>query len=104
MVKGNDYPTGTINIPAGNTIFKTAKNIYIKEISTLGLKAPAKAVLTDKGDNIIAVSKVGKGTVFAIGDPWLYNEYFDGRKLPTTLENYKAGEDLVQWLIKQIKN
>ena len=67
------------------------------------MKAPAKAVLTDKGDNIIAVSKVGKGTVFAIGDPWLYNEYLDGRKLPTYLENYKAAEDLVQWLIKQIK-
>jgi unsaturated rhamnogalacturonyl hydrolase len=104
MVKGNDYPTGTINIPSGNTIFKTAKNIYIKEISTLGLKAPAKAVLTDKGDNIIAVSKVGKGTVFAIGDPWLYNEYLDGRKLPAYLENYKAAEDLVQWLVKQIKS
>ena len=85
-------------------IFKTAKNIYIKEISTLAVKAPAKAVLTDKGDNIIAVSKVGKGTVFAIGDPWLYNEYLDGRKLPANLENYKAAEDLVQWLIKQIKN
>jgi unsaturated rhamnogalacturonyl hydrolase len=104
MVKGSDFPTGTINIPAGNLIFKTAKNIYIKEISTLTLKAPAREVLTDKGDNIIAVSKVGKGTVFAIGDPWLYNEYFDGRKLPAYLENYKAGEDLVQWLIKQIKN
>jgi unsaturated rhamnogalacturonyl hydrolase len=103
MVKGSDFPTGTINIPAGNPIFKTAKNIYIKEISTLDLKTPAKAVLTDKGDNIIAVSKVGKGTVFAIGDPWLYNEYLDGRKLPTYLENYKAAEDLVQWLIKKIK-
>jgi unsaturated rhamnogalacturonyl hydrolase len=101
MVKGNDYPTGTINIPAGNPIFKTAKKIYIKEICTLGLTAPAKAVLTDKGDNIIAVAKVGKGTVFAIGDPWLYNEYLDGRKLPAELENYKAAEDLVQWLIKQ---
>jgi unsaturated rhamnogalacturonyl hydrolase len=103
MVKGNDYPTGTIVIPPGNPIFKTAKNIYIKEISTLALKAPARAVLTDKGDNIIAVSKVGKGTVFAIGDPWLYNEYLDGRKLPTNLENYKSAEDLVQWLIKQTK-
>ncbi len=104
QVKGNDYPMGTIAIPAGNPIFKTAKNIYVKEISTLSLKAPAKAILTDKGDNIIAVSKVGKGTVFAIGDPWLYNEYLDGRKLPANLENYKAAEDLVKWLIKQTKN
>ena len=103
QVKGNDYPSGTIAIPAGNSIFKTAKTIYIKEISTLSLKPPAKAVLTDKGDNIIAVSKVGKGTVFAIGDPWLYNEYLDGRKLPANLENYKAADDLVKWLIKQTR-
>ena len=103
LVKGDDYPTGTVNIPAGNEIFKTAKNIYIKEISTLSLKAPARAVLTDKGDNIIAISKVGKGTVFAIGDPWLYNEYLDGRKLPARLENFAAAHDMVKWLIKQTK-
>jgi unsaturated rhamnogalacturonyl hydrolase len=101
LVKGNDYPTGTINIAKGNKIFKTAQNIYVKEISTLTLNAPAKAVLTDNGDTIVAVSKVGKGTVFAIGDPWLYNEYLDGRKLPAYLENFKAAHDLVQWLIKQ---
>ena len=51
----------------------------------------------------MAVSKVGKGTVFAVGDPWLYNEYTDGRKLPAKYENYKAMEDLVQWLLKQSK-
>ncbi|MEO7044860.1 MAG: DUF4350 domain-containing protein, partial [Ferruginibacter sp.] len=104
MVKGTDFPTGTINIPAGDKIFKTAKNIYIKEISTISIKAPAKAVLIDKGDNIIAVSKVGKGTVFAIGDPWLYNEYLDGRKLPKRLENFQAAEDLVKWLIALTKH
>ncbi len=101
LVKNDYYPTGIITIPKGNSIFKTAKNIFIKEISTLSLNAPAKAVLTDKGDNIIAVSKVGKGTVFAIGDPWLYNEYVDGRKLPANLENFAAAHDLVKWLIKQ---
>jgi unsaturated rhamnogalacturonyl hydrolase len=101
LVKGNDYPTGTVAVPKGNEIFKTAKNIYIKEISTLTLKAPARAALTDGGDNIIAVSKAGKGTVFAIGDPWLYNEYVDGRKLPADLENFAAAHDLVKWLIKQ---
>jgi unsaturated rhamnogalacturonyl hydrolase len=51
---------------------------------------------------IFAVAKVGKGTVFATGDPWLYNEYTDGRKLPLEYENFKAANDLVSWLIKQI--
>jgi unsaturated rhamnogalacturonyl hydrolase len=102
-VKGNDYPTGTINIPKRHSIFKTANNIYVKEISTISVTSPAKAVLKDKGETIIAVSKVGKGTVFAIGDPWLYNEYVDGRKLPATIQNFKAAHDLVKWLIQQTK-
>ena len=80
---------------------KRATKIYLKEICTLNVKAPAKSVVTDNGDVIMAVSKVGKGTVFAVGDPWLYNEYIDGRKIPMELQNYKAAEDLVQWLIKQ---
>jgi unsaturated rhamnogalacturonyl hydrolase len=50
------------------------------------------------------VAKVGKGTVFAVGDPWIYNEYIDGRKLPAELENFKAAEDIVKWAISQSKN
>jgi unsaturated rhamnogalacturonyl hydrolase len=42
----------------------------------------------------MAVSKFGRGTVFAVGDPWLYNEYVDGRKLPAAFDNYKAAQDL----------
>jgi len=103
-VKGTNFEVGTFNILPDNSIFKTAKKNYIKEISTLNLQSPAQPVLTEGGDVIMAVSKVGKGTVFAVGDPWLYNEYLDGRKLPAELENYKAAEDLVQWLIKQIGN
>jgi unsaturated rhamnogalacturonyl hydrolase len=37
--------------------------------------------------------------VFAVGDPWFYNEYIDGRKIPPYFENYKAAEDLVKWII-----
>ena len=56
------------------------------------------------GKIIMSVAKYGKGKVFAVGDPWFYNEYVDGRKLPAEYENYKAAEDLVKWLlsIKQI--
>ena len=51
----------------------------------------------------MAVAKVGKGTVFAVGDPWLYNEYTDGRRLPREYDNYKAAVDLTLWLIGQAK-
>jgi unsaturated rhamnogalacturonyl hydrolase len=100
-VQGNNFEQGAIRIPANHSIFTKTKKIYIKELSTIQAKSPATIILKNDNDNIIAVSKYGKGTVIAIGDPWLYNEYTDGRKLTTDYENYKAGEDLVQWLIKQ---
>ncbi|MGZ3755773.1 MAG: glycoside hydrolase family 88 protein [Mucilaginibacter sp.] len=96
------FETGAIEIPAGNAIFKTAKKVYIKEIATLNVTAPAKSALTDKGDVIIAVAKYGKGTVFAVGDPWFYNEYTDGRKLPYGYQNFEAANDFVKWLVEQV--
>ena len=102
LVQGSDFKVGTFHIAANDPIFKTAKDVYMKEICTIKITPPATSYMTDKGDVIIAVSKVGKGTVFAVGDPWMYNEYLDGRKLPQYLENYKASEDLVRWLIKQV--
>jgi len=96
------FETGAINIPPGNEIFKTAKKVYIKEIATLAVTPPARSALTDKGDVIIAVAKYGKGTVFAVGDPWFYNEYTDGRKLPDDYQNFAAANDLVSWLVAQV--
>ncbi|HKC65292.1 MAG TPA: glycoside hydrolase family 88 protein, partial [Pyrinomonadaceae bacterium] len=101
-VEGNKFEMGKIVAPDSHPIFKTAKNLYLKEISTLALTPPAKPTIVDKGDVIMAVSKLGKGTVFAVGDPWLYNEYTDGRKLPPEYDNYKAARDLSRWLIEQI--
>ncbi len=100
-VDGNNFSQGAILIPAGHSIFKTTKKIYIKELSTITAKSPAMIALKNGDDNIIAVSKYGRGTVFAVGDPWFYNEYMDGRKLPAEYENYKAGEELVKWLGQQ---
>ncbi|MCL5031418.1 MAG: hypothetical protein M1480_20640 [Bacteroidetes bacterium] len=68
---------GKFDVFPDHPIFKGVKKIYLKEISTLKLSGSAKPVLTDKGDVIMASSKLGKGFVFAVGDPWLYNEYID---------------------------
>jgi len=103
-VIGNNYEQGAFTMTAQDGIFKTSSKIYIKELSTLRLKEPARQHFTDKGDNIImAVARIGKGTVFAVGDPWFYNEYLDGRKLPAEYENFKAAADLVKWLIGQAR-
>lgn len=103
MVQGTQFEQGKLMIPAdAKTVFKTAEKIYIKELSPLSLTPPAKPLLTDQGDVIFGISKYGKGTVFAVGDPWLYNEYVDGRRIDTSFENFEAGKDLAGWLLKQV--
>jgi len=103
MVKNDVFEQGVV-IPNDKQIFQTPYKMYLKEISVLNVKAPAKAMVTKDADVIIATAKVGKGTVFAVGDPWLYNEYLDGRKLPAEYPNYKVAEDLVKWLLKQSRS
>jgi unsaturated rhamnogalacturonyl hydrolase len=76
-----------------------ARKVYLKEISTLSLTSPARSVQQWDGNKVLAVAKFGKGTVFAVGDPWFYNEYTDGRKLPSEFENFRAAKDLTFWLL-----
>lgn len=95
----NEFEMGRVDVPPGNQLFKTAKQLFIKEYSTLTLSAAAKSILKDKdGDQVIAIAKYGKGAVFAIGDPWLYNEYVDGKKLPAAFDNLNAARDLADWI------
>ncbi len=102
-VQGRNYEQGALMIPPHHEIFPNVKKVYIKELSTMTVKAPAKAVYKDGNYVIMAVAKVGKGTVFAVGDPWFYNEYTDGKRLTPDFQNYGAAADLSSWLIKQVK-
>jgi unsaturated rhamnogalacturonyl hydrolase len=102
-VTGNKFDMGAFFLPPGDAIFATTKKIYIKELSTLRLSGPARPSFIDHDRVIMAIAKIGKGAVFAVGDPWFYNEYTDGRKLPADFENYNAARDLVQWIIVQSK-
>jgi unsaturated rhamnogalacturonyl hydrolase len=97
-----DLTTGDFQLPANDPVFKTGKKVHIKEISTLKLTPPAVASFTDGKDVIMATAKYGKGAVFAVGDPWFYDEYTDGRKIPADYQNYEACQDLVNWVIKQV--
>jgi unsaturated rhamnogalacturonyl hydrolase len=102
-VQGTQWAQGTVNIPENNSVFKNISKVYLKELSTLQLKAPAKALVSLDGQVVMAVAKVGKGTVFAVGDPWLYNEYVDGRRLPLEWENLRAAHELARWLLEQAR-
>lgn len=110
-VMGDNYEQGAFIMTGQDGIFKTTHKVYIKELSTLRLSEPARArysvpKIGDGGDKtpdvIMATARIGKGTVFAVGDPWFYNEYLDGRKLPAEYENFNAANDLVKWIIAEI--
>jgi unsaturated rhamnogalacturonyl hydrolase len=102
-VQGNQFSQGAIMIPVANPVFKTTRKIYIKELSSLRISNPATVLLKNGNDLVFATAHYGKGTVIAVGDPWLYNEYVDGRKLPADFENLRAADELIQWMLRQIK-
>ncbi|MCK9414493.1 MAG: DUF4350 domain-containing protein [Prolixibacteraceae bacterium] len=84
-------------------IFKGVSKIYMKEISSFQLKSLAKPILAENGIVFMAESKVGKGLVVAIGDPWIYNEYIDHKFLPTDFENLKAAMNFTEYLTRNAR-
>lgn len=103
QVQGTNWEQGTVNLTPDAGIFSTTRTVYIKELAPIAVKTPAKAVVTDSGDVIVAVATVGKGRVLAVGDPWLYNEYVDGRRIPAKYANFQAAKELATWLVQQGK-
>jgi unsaturated rhamnogalacturonyl hydrolase len=100
MVQGNNFEQGLVNIPPNSLVFPNTKAVYVKELVTLNIKPNVKKVATKSSDVIMASVAYGKGKVFVIGDPWLYNEYVDGRKIPMSFQNFNAAKDLAKWSLK----
>ena len=102
-VTGTNFEMGaSTNLP-DHPLFKGVKKIYLKEISDINLSGTSKPILTEKGKVLMAENKFGKGYVFAIGDPWIYNEYIDHDRLPESFENRKAAENLTDLLLNYTK-
>ena len=100
-VEGDDWEMGTVMIPAGTGVFAHPHKAYLKEICTITVSGPAKAVVTDRGRCADGGGEVGKGTVFAVVDPWLYNEYVDRRnRLPVEYDGFAAAMDLAGWAVQ----
>jgi unsaturated rhamnogalacturonyl hydrolase len=97
-----DHGPGEVAIPPGTGIFGDGWTAYMKDTSTITVSKTAKAVVTDKGDIMIAVAHVGKGAVMGVVDPWFYNEYADGRKMGQ-YRGFEAAEDVAGWLVKEAK-
>jgi unsaturated rhamnogalacturonyl hydrolase len=97
---------GTFSEFPDHPLFKDVGMIYMKEICTLTVSDPAQTLLTapkqdgaEGTDVIMATAHYGKGFVFAVGDPWFYNEYIDVKTPTLPIENRKACQNLVRWLL-----
>jgi unsaturated rhamnogalacturonyl hydrolase len=102
-VQGKNYSTGAFDSLPPHPLFEGIGKIFLKEISTLRLSSPARPLLVSGGDVIMASAEFGKGLVLAVGDPWLYNEYMDQRRLPADYENAAAAKNLIRWLFDRVK-
>ena len=100
-VENNNYDMAKFDNLPDHPLFENVHKIYLKEIATLKLSTSAEPILTSDGNVIIAQSKYGQGKVLAIGDPWLYNEYIDNRKLPADFDNFQAAQNFCSWLLNQ---
>ncbi len=102
-VQGTQFEQGRVPVEGTDPAFRSARTLYLKEISSIDITEPANALLSQNNKILMATAKYGKGMVFAVGDPWLYNEYTDGRKLPAEYQNFMAMGDLSRWLLALAK-
>ena len=100
-VIGKAFQMGAFDSLPSHPMFNGVHKVYLKEISTLALEPPARPLLMDSGHVVIATARYGKGFVFAVGDPWFYDEYMDTRRLPVEYGNAKTAENLFRWLLQK---
>ena len=101
-VVGENRTPGLLPIPENHPIFTSARVLYLKDVSSLSVQPPAVASVSKDGDVIMATAKYGKGTVFVVGDPWIYNEYIESPKLPAEVQNMEGAKEWVHWLGDQV--
>lgn len=102
-VPAGDWEKGaSVNLPQ-HPLFKGVAKIYMKEISDISVSGTATAVLNENGKVLMAENRFGKGYVFAVGDPWIYNEYIDHAYLPESFDNKKAVENLTGILLGHVR-
>ena len=101
-VVGDDFAAGRIDLTNAAAPFTHPHVLYMKDTCSLTLSGKAEPLMKDNaGELLMAWTRYGKGMVFAVTDPWIYNEYTDGRKLPPEYDNFGGGVELVRWLMEQ---
>lgn len=101
---GEQFGPGYIPVSGDGPVFHHPHTLYMKDTCVISLKPPAEPLLTDKTGVVMARAKYGRGTVVAVVDPWLYNEYTDHRKVRPVQQNFAAGKEFVRWLLGQSRS
>lgn len=81
-------PKGILVVSGNTPIFAGGLEVYLVEIAPLKVAAGVEVLLAHEGTTVMALAHAGKGEVFALGDPWVYNEYIghkDNRAVATNL-------------------
>jgi len=86
---------GILTTTGPNPIFENGLTLYLVEIAPLKLSRDSDLLLADKGTPVMALAHIGQGEVFALGDPWLYNEYIDHK------DNGRIATNLFRMLLKK---
>ena len=75
-------------------VFAADLEFYGVDLAPLEVNAAgAEILMSDNGVALMAIVKHGKGSVFALGDPWLYNEYIGSS------DNRQIGQNLFRYLL-----
>jgi unsaturated rhamnogalacturonyl hydrolase len=97
MEKTYPQTTGKAILIAQNhgSIFEQGLTVYLVEVAPLRVETDTGVLLSDHGTPIMALVRKGQGQVFAVGDPWLYNEYID------RYDNRRLGVNLFRLLLRK---
>jgi hypothetical protein len=76
-----------------NAVFSACTTFYIVDMCNLSLASPATSIFTFQGGVLMATAVKGKGAVFAMGDPWVYDEHIAAK------DNTKGITEVMNWLL-----
>jgi hypothetical protein len=76
-----------------NAVFSACTTFYIVDMCNLSISSPATSIFTFQGGVLMATAVKGKGVVFAMGDPWVYDEHIAAKN------NVKGVTQVVNWLL-----
>lgn len=73
---GKTQGKAILTLPGKGPIFDGAPVFYAVDVAPIKAQDEAVKMLLDyKGVPVMVLAHKGKGSVFGLGDPWLYNEY-----------------------------